>query len=239
MKFVRLGFIFLFTFSIHSTPSLGLSAEDQTLFDKTKLKLLNRGDMIVRTLERIGNQTIELEAFVALETELKMAGRIFSDFAQFETWAMPGINDRPSGGKYYVRILEIKSDAKDRITMKLALTLPVFKRNVICPFKLSTRTERDVFTFRADSIAQEGSIVHYARGTMKFFQDSSNPHRLWVYLKGQVNLKHWILYETFPLPYIARETGDRIMIVMDNYLKEESRIRSQSSSLAKGNGAKP
>lgn len=185
-------------------------------------------DFVDRSLKRVGDQTVELEVFIVGEGDITIAHQVFSDFPRYGSWAIRNINRKPSGGNYMLQIRKLDPDPKDRsvLTADLAFELPLFSKEFKRAFRLSSTKNGRGFTLTGEAIHGETAIVGNADGFMKVFPAENKQGRLWIYVKGRAKIKNWLVYEALPDKLLARESAERIRLVMDNYLTEEDRIKA-------------
>jgi len=208
---------------------------DAEIRAKVKAKLQAKQDHTERTLTRIGDRTLQLEVFIATPGNLKMATEIFKDWQHYSDWALKGINQRPTGGEYYMQILGMNVSPKDKTILQLNLFLnfPVFTKKLEREFRMTVEEVNGVLTVDAEAVKDNESVIGASSGFLKIFQADGTTNQLWVYVSGLAQLKNWLLYEALPEKLLTRESGDRIQIVMDNYIQEEDRrLNATVKSLA-------
>jgi hypothetical protein len=197
---------------------------DAKILELLKAKLGNQTEATFRNIRRIGERTIELENFIAGEMDPKLAPPILSDFAHWKDWILPGINDRPSGGKYIAQLKGLDYVSPEAMMVTFNFDLPLFRGDRTAKFKVTAVREAGVFTLSGETTQSEGTFAR-ARTVMKVFP-SPNPGYSWIYVNGKAQLKSWMLYEALPEKLLQREAGDRIRILLENYLKEETARRA-------------
>lgn len=214
---------------------------DEEILAKLKLKLGDKAEYTERNLRRIGNRTLELEVFVAGEGSYETATQVFSDWSHFADWALKNINRRADGGTYYMKINGLSVSATDNSVLEINsfLDLPMIKKEVKQKFRMKTeKPTKGVFTLSGEVILDEKSLLDTAGGYLKIFPVEGKSTRLWVYIRGEAKLKSWVIYEALPERLLTRESGERIQIVMDNYLTEEDRLKAALASRPLSNTVK-
>src|SRR5690606_10707895 len=145
-------------------------------------------------------------------------------FPNYPDWVFNGINDRPEGGKYFTQVRDLTYQSPPPtglLIAHLAFELPVFKHELKRKFQMHSETHNDVFTLHGKILPLKDSVIPNAEGFMKVFPVSSN--RVWIYTKAWIRLKPWLLYQALPERLLQSETGERLQIILDNYVKEEAR----------------
>lgn len=186
------------------------------------------GPFAKRTISRVGNKTIEFEAFISTEADETLLPPILSDFKNYPNWAIKNINQKPSGGNYYVKLKDVKSDPKDDSIIHglISIDLPVFHSQLVGFFKLSSENKAPVYTLRAKMVPATNSILESATAVLKAFPAENRPGYKWLYVRADIFLKNWLLYEALPDKLLRKESGERVQIVLDNYSDEEERLKS-------------
>lgn len=205
----------------------GVPAEDPILA-KLRPILKNQGDFVQRQVKRIGNLTLSMESFISTEGDLEYARRIFSDPATYPKWALTNINVKTSGGSYFVKIVDLVPDPKDpqQLTGIFFADLPVVKVEMKKVFRVFSENDKGSITVHLESASDDKSELGRTHGELKIYPAEGEPGRLWMYANTSVVLKHWLLYEALPEKLLNRESGERLQTIVDNYQREESRLRS-------------
>jgi len=206
---------------------------DREIFQKLKARVAGRGDVAEREIRRAGDRVIELENFISTEMDSKLAPVIFSDYAHWAQWVLPGINDKPDGGSYLTQLhgLEVDPSSPDLINVSFSFNVPLFRKPRTARFKLASHTSAGIYTLSGRLLESEGTLAE-ATATMKIFPAEGIRNRCWLYVNGRVRLKSMILYEALPEKLLKREASERVRILLDNYAKEE-RERETARSGAK------
>ena len=84
--------------------------------------------------------------------------------------------------------------------------------------------ERSITVYGETLVHPEASIAK-AKGTLKVFR-APQPNRLWFYFTGESLFRSWIFYEALPERLLTRESGERVLTVIENYQQEEQRRRA-------------
>lgn len=189
------------------------------------------GDYNERKITRLGNNTIGMEAFAVVDADWVMLRAIISNFAAYPNWIPKNINDRPGGGKYYVQLKDMRLNSSDPNLLEthLLIHLPALNLDLERKFKLEFEglTKEDVYTLTAEGIPSAESPVAALSAYIQFFRPSKKDSKVWIYASGTVTLRNWLLYESLPERLLNRESGDRVQILLDNYLTEENRKRTE------------
>jgi hypothetical protein len=183
-----------------------------------------RGDYFKRTVKRIGNQTIEMEGVAAINGKLDTFYHIAKDVPAYRTWALPNINQRPAGGQYLVKILDLKPVPKkhNQLMADFGINLPGIRRKISRGFSILTERGKNDVTVTCESNQDRDSILSSLTGYIIAFPAPQQKERLWVYFKGRTKLESWLLYQVIPEKLLAHESSDRIQTVLDNFGNEES-----------------
>jgi hypothetical protein len=199
---------------------------DKAVFAILKNRLAGQGDYAKRNVRRLGNKTIELEGYVSTEGDFAEVPSILSEIARYPAWAMDNINKSPSGADYHLHVNGLKADAKESLlTFLYTLKLPVFEHTGQLTVRLTPEKNKDVFTLNIEMPVDEKSIIQKSETTIKIYPAEKDLNRLWIYILGQTAFKSWIIYEGLPERLVSRESGERLQIIVANYLKEEDRAR--------------
>jgi len=225
----------LLCFCAHSAAQVSLEVpSDEQLYQLLKTNLKGQGDFMKRNVKRLGNKTIELEVLISAEADVHATSNILANFDRFPIWALRGINERPSGKSYYLKILGASwNKVFSILTVKVAFDLPLFHHRGERQFRVETASQKEVFTLKTETLPVEGAVITFAQGLMKVFRAEGEKDRAWIYFKGQATLRYWLLYEAFPENMVGRETGDRVQTLINNYQQEEDTYRASQSPVSK------
>lgn len=181
-----------------------------------------------RSVKRVGDKTVAVEIFASSEGDYKYAPKIFGDFPKYREWILHNINKRPSGGTYYLQMkdLVVKPGEPDIIVGNFVVDLPVFKKDMFRRFRAKSSQDKESFLVTVESVPLPDSVIGSGDGFMKVFPAPNNGTRLWYYLRGEVKIRNWLLYEALPDKLLARESGERVQQLLDNYLAQEDRLKS-------------
>ncbi|NBX75881.1 MAG: hypothetical protein EBQ92_04960 [Proteobacteria bacterium] len=217
-----------FFFSFH-TPSYALprwvSPAPQSAYKIVTSELsTKRGDYFKRTVKRIGNQTIEMEGVASINGKLDNFYQIAKNVPAYRTWALPNINQRPAGGQYLIKILDLKpvSQKSNQLIADFGINLPGIRRKISRGFSIFTERGTNDVTVTCESNQDRDSILSSLTGYIIAFPAPKQKERLWVYFKGRTKLESWLLYQAIPEKLLAHESSDRIQTVLDNFGNEES-----------------
>lgn len=225
MMKTRSAFLLLFVFCAQ-TLAVTLPS-DAEVYNRVRDKLKGQGDYVKRDIHKAGNKTIEFETFISLEGDIKLAPEIIGNIADYGKWALNGVNKKPSGGHYFLqfRSLEEKPPHSKILRADVVIVLPIFEKELQRDFKLETSQNGDVLTLSGEALPNENSPIATAEGFVRIYPAEGMSGRVWIYVKGRAQLRSWILYEAIPERLMFGETGERIMIMLENYLVEEERLR--------------
>jgi len=198
------------------------------------------GDYLIRHVQRMGNKTIEMETMIATDGDPKLANAILTDFAHYRNWMLQGLNHRPAGGEYLLKIRDfaIKPGDPSVLVANVTFDLPLFKIDLLYAIKVGTKKENDGLTITAEALPQPAnsglgeSPIKSTEAFAKIFPAPKHRDVVWIYLKGRTVLNNWLLYEALPDKVLERETGDRLQIIVDNYHREESQKKPDSEAPA-------
>jgi hypothetical protein len=197
-----------------------------------KARLKGRGDVIERTVERIGDKTLKLESVVSLEADFERLKPIASDVASYHEWLLNKINDKPDGGVYPVRLTKLDPLATDPygVLMEMKLHFPLIKKTLQRTMRFVPETKAQSLVLDADMPDKDDTMLSSGRAKLHFFPAEGEAGRVWVYIEGKIKIKNWLLYEALPTRILKREAGERFQQVIDNYQAEEIR-RIKSSQI--------
>lgn len=200
------------------------------ILKKLEVILKNQpSDHFERTVRRMGNKTISLESFLAMEADWTLLQKIAARVSDYPTWALPNINNRGGGEKFYIQIAGMRTSPKapQNIELDVNLTLPGLSIPIQRVFRIDfpSRNEKDVFILKVTTVAMGDSAVKDMSGFLMFFKSPKYPNLVWVYADISVVLSHWIVYESLPEKLLNSESGERIRILMENYQRFENTQR--------------
>ena len=209
------------------------SAENQTLpsdsafLEKAKDILGDRFHYVQQRVNRLGSKTIELEAYLSAQADLELGKDIFSDYGGLAKWILPGVNERPTGGTYYMHFLGIVWDPKisNQITTKLAFTLPFFTQELERSFVLARTPSKECFNLEVESLPSDSSLIERVTGGFKLCGIPKQKQRAWGYVRGAAVFRSWFIYEAISDRVLKKEAGERILKIIENYQTEENRRR--------------
>ena len=118
-------------------PSLGFAApvipsSEMALYDRVKLTLAGKGDHVEQTLQRLGDRTINIETFISAEADAEKATKILGEPWNYGKWALPSLNNRPSGGSYRIQVESLSPSPSDSnlIGAKFQVNLPLLTKKM-------------------------------------------------------------------------------------------------------------
>ena len=212
---------------------------------EARFEPLPDAEILSKLKERIGTQTyvvsrklirhdsdlsIELESMMAFEGDYPIVTQTLNEPKRFREWALNNINLRPNGNSYFIHIVDLLSDARrpQVVTILFDFNLPLFKEPLRRTWVLTSQeTEQEfgkVFTLEADTDQGAASPLGSAFAIAKVFRRADS---VWMYLSGRVRLRNWLLYQAMPDSILGTESGERLEIIIANYLLEQSRLREQ------------
>ena len=231
---VVLLFIFFTVSKSFSLPAWVTSEADA--YSKLKSELSHKsGDFLKRTVRRLGNNTIELEGFASISGSLPVFSRVAGDLPGYRNWALEGINQKPTGGNYHLKILDLRtvSNPPNRLLAKFGLTFPGIHHTFERAFTINNFSNPQSSTVTCESVPTSHSLLSSLVGFITAFPDPKHQERLWVYFKGKAQLTSWILYQALPEKLLSTESSQRIQTVLDNYGNEEVRKLTAESNRIK------
>ena len=225
MGFAKKNLIFLLL-AFFALPLLA-ETSDQEIFALLSDKLKNEKESKLRTMRKVGNKTVRLEAFISAEGDMKHAQQIFSDYSRYSDWVLPNFNVRPSGGTYFFKLHSLQVDPlqKNRLKTTFQFDFPLFHSFMDRDFDLTTSVENSVFLLEGVAVPKPTSNIQSAQGFMKIFQSPKYATHLWIYIQGSAVIRNPILYGLLPDNAMTKQIGERIETVVDNYQKEEAKLR--------------
>ncbi len=201
---------------------------DEAILAELRTRLAGQDEAVHREIKRKGNRTIEMVNCIATEMDPRLAPAILADTRHYADWALNGINQRPTGGTYVALLHGLNVDPKtpDLLTVTFSFDLPLFRTPRSAAFQMESSTEKGIFTLTAEALDTSGTFTH-ADIALKVFP-APRPGFSWLYARGEAQLRSWVLYEALPEKLLNRESGERIRIILDNYLREENSRRAQT-----------
>lgn len=183
-------------------------------------------DNIEHIVRRMGNKKISLEAYVSLEADWLQLKSILKHINEYPKWVLPRINERSPGDKFFIQFASITpaQNLIDTLDVEVFLSLPALKIPIrrLFHFELLPQSDDNTLTMRMTALASTDSAVKDLSGYAHFFKNPKNPSQIWVYLDVYVILTHWLVYESLPERLLAREVGDRLRIIIENYQNYEN-----------------
>ena len=183
------------------------------------------GDFTTHRLSRIGDQTFELETFISTEGDLNTAIQMLSDLNKYPQWILKNINQKPGGGEFYVKVINIiPNSLLNQITVVFGISVGRFSYGSERTFQMKGTKQKDRFIFEGVSLPSTSSIVSNASGTMTVFPAPGVKGRLWIHIIGRAKLKSKLLYALLPDMPAQNEAGQRVKTAIENYMDWESMI---------------
>lgn len=242
----RALFCFLLLFSAFTSlcpHAQGLTLlPDAEIYKQVRSQLKGQSDFIKRDIHKAGKKTIEFEAYISQDGDIKLAPEILSNIGDYGRWVLRGINKKPGGGSYYLQFRSLREDPPGSKTLRsdFVFVLPLLRKEMQRDFRMGTTAQKgDVFTLSGEALPNEKSPLEAAEGILRLYPAEGMPGRVWIYIKGYARLRNWLLYEALPERLMAGETGERIQLILDNYMAEEERLRALRAPASKNPESKP
>lgn len=190
---------------------------------KLRARLGEQREILLRDVHRLGDGKIELELFAESEMDPQRARAILADFPRYGSWMLRDINRAPDGSRYLCQLQQLRTPPRtaDLLEALYSFDVPLFHTQRLVTFRLKSEAARESFTVLAES-EDPADALATADGVLKVFPSEKNPSRSWIYARGRVHLRSWLLYEALPEKVLSHETAERLRILLDNYLREES-----------------
>lgn len=225
----------LFAASLTDFPS------SDELLPKVKKQLAGKGDMAIREIERLGNKTIQMEAFVSTDGNYDMAKKIFPNFAAYPDWTIKDINKNSSGKTYVIQIQGMKWDPKDAMMEILYdLALPVYRyKGGARKYKVTEVKDEKTLCIEVNAGSMKDAFIETSKGRFYVWPAPGERDRLWFYFRGYVTIGPWLIYEALPEQVVKKESGERVQTLLQNYQKEESRLYGLQAGGKGGSNRQP
>jgi len=200
------------------------------VFRKLETVLKNQtSDHFEKQVKRMGNKKISLESFVSIEADWNLLQKIAKKISNYPIWALPNINEKGGGEKFYIQIAGMTVDPKNpnNLELKVVLALPALKIPIqrVFHFEFPTSPVKNSMIMKISTVDGEDSAVQDMSGFIMFFKSPKNPNLVWAYTNVSVVLTHWLVYESLPERLLNSELGERIRISMENYQRFENTQR--------------
>ena len=189
--------------------------------------LRGRGDVLTRTVKRIGNRTIEVSLLISADADYESAKKIFGAHKQYREWALKNINVRSDGSSYVVKFMGCDPLPNGDLFFPLRVDLPIFGRDLDANIGVRTESVEGGFAVHAKTtMDNHPKSVGTVDGYLFFFPAPKEPRRLFGELVGHITLKSAFLYEALPERLLVRETSERIQTLLENYRDRELELRA-------------
>lgn len=235
MKFLFLTFLIISwcsaTWADKPTNLNLLPSEDPSIAEvrlALQKELQGKGDMVRRSVRRLGNKTISLQAFISIEGSFDIAPKILAGFQKKPGWAIQHINESPTGRNYYFKVLKAESETPDIVSFSFILDLPLYQHKGMRKFKLKSRPGDKNFVLEAQTLPDPESVISSCLAKLYVFPATNDPNRLWIAATGKIEIRPWILYEALPERILTNESTERLETVIANYQKEEDAATASS-----------
>lgn len=199
---------------------------DEALLPKLRQTIGTEADYFERNIKRVGNRTITLDVVISTDGDYEYAKQILPDYKGWPGWALQRINEKPDGSSYIIQILSLTPMVEpSKMLTKIFVDLPVFKQSAERGLKFKSEIGPKSSTVSVETLPSEGGFIESLKGIGRVFPAEGRRDRVWFYFQGDVKLSSWLVYEALPEKLLKRETGDRIRRIMENYTREEDRVR--------------
>jgi len=211
---------------------------DPQMYTVIKNAIGGRKQVFRRSLKRLGNNTIEIQAVISAEGSFKYAPKILANVKQFPEWALDNINVNSTGSDYHFQIIGATVEPKDDsiLGFSFKLQVPVLSYQGSRQFKTKSVARKDVFILEGDSLPANDSVVESVNLFMRVYPADNDPNQIWIAAFGKVVLRSWLLYEALPERLVTRESAERFQTLLSNYLHREDKIRTKEEKLDSAGG---
>jgi hypothetical protein len=211
-------------------PSVALPLKYEVAFKRMKEQRQNVPcDRPIRTVQRHGDKTIGIESFLCVEGSFESMRKIATDFGSYGQWVLNNINERPTGGSYFIQFLDISAPNPDHVLLKYKVDFPFLKKERQKHFKVKSETFPRAFVLTGEGVEDAESLLNYARAEMVVFPAPKTDQELWLYVQGKAQLKSSFIYEALPEKILRSEAGDRLQRIADNYHDRELAVRAPAN----------
>lgn len=210
------------------------TGENAEMFKKAQAVLGSvSGDFTTQKITRVPPDKVDLEVFVSGEIDTEAATKVFFEPKLYEKWALANLNVRSDGEPYRLKLTELSpiDEEGKRLKSHFDLTIPLLTTSFTRMFTVVPTRSENVTTVNAIADAVADSFLEAAKIVLKIFPAPDSKSRAWVYMKGSIVLRSWIAYSALPDKMVERETGPRLHRILDNYFKEESRVKATATKL--------
>jgi hypothetical protein len=188
--------------------------------------LQGKGDVLKRTVERIGNRTIQIRLIISAEAEYAYAKKILSEHRRYREWALRNINVKANGSSYFVKFLGCDPLPSGVLVFPIRIDLPLFGRDMTAYISIRTENVQGGFAVHAKTTTDEHpQNLGNLDGYLYFFQAPKEKRRVFGELRGNLQLTNGLLYEALPERLLIRETSERIQTLLENYRDRELSTR--------------
>ena len=217
MTWARTTALAVATLGLLARPAFALDVEPGSKERLTAL-LQGKGDVLRRTVERIGNRTIQIRLLISADADYASAKKIFSAHREYREWALRNINVKSNGSSYFVKFLGCDPLPSGVLAFPIRVDLPIFGRDLTAYIGVTTEKVQGGFAVHAKTTTNEhrqnlGTIDGY----LYFFPAPKEKRRVYGELRGNLQFMHTLLYEALPEKLLVRETSERIQTLIDNY----------------------
>jgi len=208
-------------------------------YERLVQTLTGKGDVLKRTVERIGDNTIQIRILISADADYPSAKRIFGTHRLYREWALKNINVRSNGSSYLVKFLGCDPMENGVLTFPIRVDLPVFGRDLTAYIGVTTEEVQKGFVVHAKTTNDKppGNPTAQALGTIDgylyLFPSPKDPKRLFGELLGNLQFSNAFLYQALPERLLMRETSERIQTLLENYRDREMQRQRIPANRAK------
>lgn len=197
------------------------------IFPKIKKTLAGKGDMATREVQRVGNKTLLMEAFVSTDGNYDMAKKIFTNFELYPKWTLNDINKSAAGKTYKMQFQGMKWSPSDSMMEILyELNLPVYHYTGSRKYHIEEVKSEKTLCIEVSAATLKDAFIESSKGRFYVWKAPGEKDRIWFYFRGYATIGPWIIYEALPERVVMNESGERVQTLLQNYQKEESRLYS-------------
>lgn len=213
-------------FFLCTTLAFGATALEVEKGSRARLidLLQGKGDVLKRTVERLGNRTIQIRLLISADADYATAKKIFAAHREYREWALKNINLRADGSSYYVKFLGCDPMPDGNLFFPMRIDLPIFGKDVIAHIAVTTEEVQKGFAVHAKTTGDDNpKTVGTIDGYLYFFPAPKEKRRLYGELRGNLQFVSSFLYEALPEKLLIRETSERLQTLLENYREREMR----------------
>lgn len=214
-----------------SAYAAGRFGDATPIYEKLKRQLPPQGDYLRRDFTRLGNKTIRVETFISTEMDREKGAAILGDFERYPAWALRGINERPGGGEYRLKLLSLKPAPEDKSVLEIAyrFDFPLFRFSGKTRFKFRAEHRENHFKVCTESVGDPDGLLRRAEGCARVFEPEGGAKgRAWIHAEAIAVVRSQVLYELLPEAVLSRILGERVEKIVANYLEREDELGARA-----------